>query len=104
MGKMGQYCKAYPLSAVRQYPAWQENTSAFRKDESDESTQKDERPSDDHIVYVQENFVVTDGIFIDEHVIFDDVSDAWKEFCRHTLNFEVPHTTDAPTESVAANA
>ena len=103
MGKMGQYCKAYPLSAVRQYASWQENASAFRKDESAESTDN-ERPSDDHIVYVQENYVVTDGIFIDEHVIFDDVTDAWKEFCNNTLHFELPHDADATAESLTANA
>lgn len=96
MSKMGQYCKAYPLSAVRQFDGWQENASAFRRDESAESTEND-RASDDHIVYVQENHVVTDGIFIDEHVIFEDVSDAWKDFCHQTLNFEVPHDTESRT-------
>ena len=88
MSKMGQYCKAYPLSAVRQYGGWQENASAFRKDESTD-------PTDDHIVYVQENYVVTDGIFLDEHIIFDDVTDTWKDFCHNTLNFELPLTANA---------
>jgi hypothetical protein len=36
----------------------------------------------------QENFVVTDGIFIDEHIIFDKVTDEWKEFCKGTLMFD----------------
>jgi hypothetical protein len=96
---MGQYCKAFPLSAVRQYDGWQENASAFRKDESAETAESN-RPHDDHIVYVQENYVVTDGIFIDEHVIFDDVTDAWKDFCHNTLKFELPHEA----ESLTANA
>jgi len=98
MGKMGQYCKAYTLAAVRQFPGWQENVEAFRKDESTESSNGD-RPNDEHIVYVQENYVVTDGIFIDEHIIFDDVTDTWKEFCQNTLKFELPQS-----ESLSANA
>ena len=102
MGKMGQYCKAYPLTAVRQFAGWSENANGFRKDESTESA-TGERPNDDHIVYVQENYVVTDGIFIDENVVFDDVSDEWKEFCQNTLNFELPRSVNE-AESLTANA
>lgn len=32
MGKMGQYCKAYPLDAMRQFAGWHENAQAFRKE------------------------------------------------------------------------
>ena len=31
MGKMGQYCKAYPLEAMRQFDGWHENAEAFQK-------------------------------------------------------------------------
>ena len=102
MSKMGQYCKAYTLAAVRQFAGWQENVKGFRKSEAD-STNED-RPSDDHIVYLQENYAVTDGIFIDENIIFDDVTDAWKEFCQNTLKFELPHSVNEPAESLTANA
>lgn len=85
MSKMGQYCKAYPLSAMRQFAGWHENASG-------------DPPDNDHIVYLQENYVVTDGIFIDENVIFDEVNDAWIEFCQKTLNFELP------AAAAAANA
>ena len=98
MGKMGQYCKAYPLADVRKFAGWQENAEGFRKVESAETNE--DRPSDDHVVYVQENYVVTDGIFIDENIIFDDVTDALKEFCQNTLKFEQPHTA----ETLTANA
>ena len=36
---------------------------------------------------MQRNFTVTDGIFIDENIIFDDVTDAWKDFCQNVLEF-----------------
>ena len=85
MGKMGQYCKAYPLAAMRQFAGWHESGDP---------------PDNDHIVYLQENYVVTDGIFIDENVIFDEVTDEWIEFCQKTLNFELP----AQAETLKANA
>jgi hypothetical protein len=85
MSKMGQYCKAYPLDAMRQFSGWHENA---------------DHPDNDHIVYLQENYVVTDGIFIDENVVFDEVTDAWIEFCQKTLNFELSEQA----ESLKANA
>jgi hypothetical protein len=89
MGKMGQYCKAYPLEAMRQFSGWRENG--------------DPR-DDDHIVYVQESYVVTDGIFIDENIVFDEVTDEWKEFCHNTLNFELPDLTAERPQTLATNA
>ena len=102
MGKMGQYCKAYPLEAMRQFDGWHENAGAFRN--AAEPANGD-RPANDHIVYLQQNYVVTDGIFIDENVIFDDVSDPWLEFCQKTLDFEMPADAVAMAEqSKTANA
>jgi hypothetical protein len=34
--------------------------------------------------------VVTDGIFQDENVIFDAVTDPWQEFCNGSLGFSIP--------------
>jgi hypothetical protein len=31
---------------------------------------------------VQKNFTVTDGIFVDENIIFSDVTPEWIEFCE----------------------
>ena len=38
-------------------------------------------------VYLQGSFTVTDGIFIDENVIFDNVTPEWIEFCRDVLGY-----------------
>lgn len=108
MGKMGQYCKAYLLSAMRQFNGWHENAQAFRKTEggSEESPNGD-GAQNDHIVYLQEDYVVTDDIFIDENVIFDEVTDAWIEFCQKTLHFELPDgviANEAPAENLTAHA
>jgi len=44
--------------------------------------------ADADYVYVQRNFTVTDGIFIDENIIFRTVTPEWIEFCRNVLGFD----------------
>jgi hypothetical protein len=87
MSKMGRYCKAYPISRFREYQRWAEKTENFRIEK--EAPGDVQAPEKNHL-YLQENYVVTDGIFIDENVIFDDVNPEWVDFCKHTLRFEVP--------------
>ena len=87
MSKMGSYCKAYPISRFREYQGWAEKTENFRIEK--EAPSDGQAPEKSHL-YLQENYVVTDGIFIDENIIFDDVTPEWMDFCKITLNFEVP--------------
>ncbi|MGE0127948.1 MAG: hypothetical protein AB7U82_07705 [Blastocatellales bacterium] len=81
MSKMGRYCKAYPIDRFREYHQWAEKAENFRMEK--------EAPEKNHL-YLQENYVVTDGIFMDESVIFDGVTPEWISFCRDRLKFEVP--------------
>jgi len=74
MGKMGKYCKAYPIARFREYKGWSEKAADVNRDH----------------LYLHENYVVTEGIFMDEDVVFDDVTPEWIEFCKNTLKFEVP--------------
>jgi len=59
---------------------------------------------DSDYVYVQRNFTVTDGIFIDENIIFRNITPEWIEFCRSVLGFDdhdgnhaSPETDGKPT-------
>ena len=54
--------------------------------------------TDADFLYLQENFVVTDGIFIDENVIFDNVTPEWIDFCKRVLKFEVPNYASASSQ------
>lgn len=81
MSKMGRYCKAYPIGRFREYQKWAERSEGFRVEK--EASEKSH-------LYLQENYVVTDGIFMDENIIFDDVTPEWMDFCTGTLKFEVP--------------
>lgn len=91
MSSLGKFCKAYPLEKFRQFSGWKENAQNARKifKEIDGETQEVQRElAGTDYLYLQENFTVTDGIFLGENVIFDDVTPEWIEFCRNTLAFQ----------------
>lgn len=89
---LGKYCKAYPLSQLRQFSGWSEitqNAKMIRTEVNGEIVEEPRKLTDDHYVYVQRNFTVTDGIFIDENIIFNDVTPEWIEFCRTVLGIGI---------------
>ncbi|MUG96474.1 hypothetical protein F7734_30675 [Scytonema sp. UIC 10036] len=93
MATMGKYCKAYSLKKLREFSQWTERAENTRKEKQlVDGKEVEERRllTDDDFLYLQENYVVTDGIFKDENIIFDNVTPEWKEFCHKTLAFEIP--------------
>ena len=99
MPNMGRYCKAYPIMNLREFAGWTENTANARPADDDADAQEGHVSrtfSADDFLYLQENYVVTDGIFIDENIIFDSVTPEWIDFCRNTLAFEVPEYAKDP--------
>ena len=99
---MGKYCKAYPIARLREFENWSENADNARCDtnivDGEEQEAVRELKDDDHL-YVQEDYTVTDGIFKQEHVIYDQVTPEWIEFCKTKLEFEVPEYAQDPEES-----
>lgn len=101
MATMGNYCKAYPLKSLREFSGWTENAENARKEVNEGVEAESARDlTDEEFLYLQEDFVVTDGIFKDENIIFDDVTDEWIEFCGTVLGFTgtLDETAD-PAES-----
>lgn len=93
MAIMGKYCKAYLLNQLRQFNQWTERIENIRKEKTQidgEEVEFDMKLADNYIFYLQENYVVTSGIFLDENIIFDYVTPEWKFFCANTLGFEIP--------------
>lgn len=106
--QMGRYCKAYLAKQFRQFPGWRENLQNLRQevktdnkkdDQKDEQTPARTEIQDDDVLYLQENYVVTDDIFKNQYIIFDQITDEWKTFCHDTLKFEIPTFID-PKEIV----
>jgi hypothetical protein len=93
MSTLGKYCRAYPLSLFRQYHGWTEkpeNARKIRKEIDGEITEVPRDLTDADYVYLHRNFTVTDGIFIDENIIFSNVTQEWAEFLRNALG-RVPY-------------
>jgi hypothetical protein len=93
MAILGKYCRAYPLSQLRQFPGWvekSENARTIRREVNGETVEEARTLTDADYVYVQRNFTVTDGIFIDENIIFNDVTAEWIEYCRNVLGVDHP--------------
>jgi hypothetical protein len=108
MAIMGRYCKAYAVEQLRKFAGWRERLDALApiENEEDGTAQPRTTLADDDYLFLQETFVVTDGIFQDEHVVFDDVTPEWKAFCTGELAFEIPDYVQAeePPVEVAAEA
>ena len=93
MATMGKYSKAYLIKNLRQFEQWSENSENTRKEKQEIDGKEVEVKRvlmDDDFLYLQENYIVTDGIYKDENIIFDNVTPEWKEFCHKTLEFEIP--------------
>ncbi len=88
MTMMSGYCKAYYVKQFREFDGWVE--AAENLDTTDTDRGPRTALADDDYLFLHDTFVVTDGIFMDENVIFEDVSPAWKEFCTDRLAFSVP--------------
>ena len=93
MTTLGKYCKSFPLQRFREFPGWTENLRNARRVRQvidGEKVEVARELSDADYLYLQENFTVTDSIFIDENIIFDRVTEDWVQFCVNVLGVRFP--------------
>lgn len=81
------YCKAYPLKALRKFPAWHDHAVDL---------------TDETVVFLHQDFSVTRSIWHGEDTVFADLSSEWASFCQEELAFAVP-TELAQAARFAAN-
>src|SRR5262249_17730190 len=97
-----KYCKAYQLGELRKFPGWSESKINWkRRDSAPGREQTAEELSDSKVVFIHQDFTVTESMWHDENVIFDKTSSEWHEFCRDTLNFRVPGDLDLIANSAS---
>jgi hypothetical protein len=85
----GLYCKAYYLRDLRRFENWAEQDILYRPDLDDIDAAP--RPLEDaDIVFLHDDYRVTDGVFGDTQLIFDGADAQWRAFCSETLGFTVP--------------
>lgn len=97
MAVMGRYCKAYPAGQLRVFPGWTEKTPPARVSKAKRDGEPASSDGSDELefYYIQQNYTVTAGIFRDEQITFDNVTDDWKKFCHEKLQFDPsPHLGD----------
>lgn len=103
MAEMSKYCKAYYAKELRALDMWEENLENLEPKKKEKDGREVEVPrtelEDEDTLYLHDNYTVTDGIFVDEHIIFDKVTDLWKQACHKELGFEIP--VDEPIENLA---
>src|SRR5205085_10787619 len=72
------YCQAFPVNQLRQFAAWRESTNRHRA------------LADDDLLFLHQDYSVTESMWHNENVVFTDESSAWKEICTNELGFKVP--------------
>jgi hypothetical protein len=84
-----KYCNAYHLGDLRRYAEWTENKldSELEDGEAQGLTGTD-------VVFLHHDYKVTKSMWADEDVIFDKVTDQWKNFCTTELQFSIPDSLD----------
>lgn len=99
-----EYCKAYVLGDLLKFPGWSESRINWREKGSGlDNEEADKELNDESIVYLHQDFTVTESMWHNENVIFNDVTAEWKGFCRETLQFKAPDDFDLIATSRSAS-
>lgn len=97
----GNYARAYLLGELRKFSDWREEKStSIPADENGNSHEL----SDDDVVFLQEDFTVTELIWPGENVIFNQTTPEWIDFCTQELQFKVPDDFDLIAADPAAKS
>jgi hypothetical protein len=91
-----KYCKAYQLQDLRRFPGWVEckiNWKEKKEDNGDKGNDA-QKLTDDSVVFLHQDYIVTQSMWHDENVIFNAVTSSWVEFCSNNMAFSVPDDMD----------
>lgn len=87
------YCKAYHVQDFRRFADWKESRINWKTtDDADKGA--DAEFADDDIFFIHQDYVVTESIWANENVIFNNVTPEWQDFCHSVLGFKVPDDLD----------
>lgn len=90
------YAKAYLLGELRRFSGWREEKP--RQPAAEENGHSSEL-TDNDVVFLHQDFTVTELIWPGENVIFNEDTPEWREFCTQELQFKVPDDFDLVASS-----
>lgn len=86
------YAKGYLLGDLRKFDGWREENGNSRE------------LSDSDVVFLHQDFTVTQLIWPGENVIFNQDTPEWRDFCSRQLQFKVPDDFDLIASTQHASA
>lgn len=88
------YAKAYLLADLRRFSGWREEKINWKETIPVEENGSSRKLSDNDVVFLHEDFTVTQLMWAGENVIFNQTTPEWLEFCKQDLQFRVPDDLD----------
>ena len=88
------YARAYLLGELRKFSDWQEEKINWKETVPADENGNSPELSDDNVVFLQQDFTVTELIWPGENVIFNRITPEWVDFCTQELQFKVPDDFD----------
>jgi ankyrin repeat protein len=101
---LGDYAKAYLLRDLRKSSGWCEEKINWKETISADENKNSGELSDSDVVFLHQDFTVTQLIWPGENVIFNQVTPEWLEFCEQELQFKVPGDLDLITSTPTAKS
>ena len=96
------YAKAYVLQELRKFSGWREEKINWKETVPSNENGSVRELSDSDVVFLHQDFTVTQLIWPGENVIFNQPTPEWQEFCEQELQFRVPTEFDLiPTAASA---
>jgi ankyrin repeat protein len=90
------YCRAYPIGALRAFGGWTEAPRAETAHTSagETASSAGAELADDAIVFLHQDYSVTESVVAGTHVVFAGATPEWRAFCQAQLAFDVPTDLD----------
>lgn len=98
MAEMSNYCKAYRAEQFREFSGWKERVPPMAVKKQADPNGNSAAPAETEetaYFFLHEDFIVTAGVFHDQDIAFDEVTDPWKVFCTNSLKFKPPSPLSA---------
>jgi ankyrin repeat protein len=98
------YARAYLLGELRKFSDWREEKINWKETVPADENGNAREPSDDDVVFLQQDLTVTELIWPGENVIFNRITPGWVDFCTQELQFKVPDDFDLIASNPAAKS